>query len=333
MIPTLVARASEAWPRWFNGESAPHLVATVVGGGPAHGRRALVFLFPRRASRPRVVLKVASSAFEARCLRSEFEALTRLWTVVPTDLQRSIPEPLGKWTEGSASVIAMRALPGKRLLVPDLTAPRTLWGARLLRRFLGRAFSWTVGLARYTAEPAPSDEGLLAEIVDRFAHAYPGRAERLASFRRAVGATSIRWSPCWQHRDITVGNVLDDRGNLRLVDWEHASGRSEPWFDLAYAPGAIALLACSQGSASVVDAARHVLGSDHWVGATLREEMSGAWRQPVPLHIAVALTAMSTALRRQAEGRLGWVDWAELAVALVGQDDLRRRLDWLAPAW
>jgi hypothetical protein len=128
--------------------------------------------------------------------------------------------------------------------------------------------------------------------------------------------------------------VLLHHGSLRLVDWEHADPGSEPWFDTAYSPGAAVMLAQSQGRrTSVREAALTALNRRHWPGATLAAEMEKAWHYPLPIPWAVALTVMSTALRNERDGRIGWPNWVELALWIFSGDEVRNEAGWLAPEW
>jgi aminoglycoside phosphotransferase (APT) family kinase protein len=177
----------------------------------------------------------------------------------------------------------------------------------------------------------------LAEVVDRFSGLASQPApvsDRLASFRAAMDGSGVKWSTSWQHADLAVGNVLLHRGELRLLDWEHASGESQPWFDLAQAPGATARLAKRQsGAESSREAAMTTLGGSKWAGEVLRTEMERVWDNRMPLGWAVALASMATAIRQVEDARMGAEDWTEFSVALISDDELRRELPWMVPDW
>jgi hypothetical protein len=336
----VVRHAERMWPAWFGGDPAPATDPVFLAGGPAHRRRAIVFLFPGghgpRAARPAVVLKVALTPKDAANIGREFRALCEVRSRVPPVIRASIPEALGLYRAGNSLVLASRAQEGHRLMVPNLTARGSYVGPRLVRRFLARAFTWSNDLAEATRAPRDASGSELQEIAERFLAAYPchGRTgAEIRAFARSLGRERITWTPSWQHREMSEGNVLIQRGGLRVIDWEHASGRSEPWFDVAYAPGALALLARRQsGVASVRQAALVALGADGWTGRTLRAEMGRAWHHRLPVPWAVALVAMSTALRRGEHGRR-WTDWGDLALCLLVDRDARLALSWLAPEW
>lgn len=332
-----VEYASRMWPVWF-GSVPTSLEQVILTGGPAHKPRAIVFLRRHGDRRPSVVVKIAFTAGEAAFLSDEFRALAEVRAATPLPLREGIPEPLGLHrAEDPVAMEATRAIAGRRLLVPDLAGRGGAMARTVLRSFLRGSFAWSWRLAEETRQECESDEQELAERVDRFLSVYRdgGSVRRvIRSFGRAVARARIRWRPGWQHRDISPGNALLHHGALRFVDWEHAEAASEPWYDVAYAPCATALVAQRQrGMPSVRRAAVSVLPGDRWVGRLLRREMEHAWPHALPIAWAVALTVLDTALRRERSGRVGWSDWAEFATGMLTDGELRRRIGWLAPEW
>jgi hypothetical protein len=297
----------------------------------------MVFVFARGETRPSVVMKVAFTREEAAFLTEEFHALSGVRRATSGRIMETIPEPLALEASGQGVILALRVLDGRRPLVPDLTRRGSPAARRLMRGFLASSFGWSRDLAAASGQPRRVEEGELEELVEGFLNVYrvtgqPGSL--LRSFGRSVGRARISWTPCWQHRDISVGNVLFHRGNIRLIDWEHAAGACEPWFDTAYTPGASVLLARRQaGSASVREAALISLNDRHWFGRLLAQEMKKTWQYPLPLPWAVTLTAMSTALRRERNGRVGWTDWADFALCLLADKEFREAASWLAVDW
>ena len=332
--------AVERWPDWFGSDVVRGIEPIALAGGPALQRRVIVFLLSPGERRPAVAIKIAFTPQEEAFLEAEFAALSDVRPGLPPGMRASVPEALSLDRVGGFLVQATQVLAGRRLLVPHLTRRASMVAPRLLRRFFARSFSWSHELARATGQPTHADgadETELQEVVEAFLAVYPvddGAQSEFRAFAKAIGRERIRWTPSWQHRDVAVGNVLTHRGALRFLDWEHASARSEPWFDIAYAPGALTLLAQRQDdSPSVRDAGLSVLCMDTWPGRILHQEMERAWRHPLPLAWAVALVVMSTALRRRIHGRRGWTNWAELALCLVADREFRRSADWIAPKW
>ena len=332
----MTRHAAERWPAWFGRDAERGLQPIALAGGPAHQRRAIVFLLESGERRPAAALKIAFTPQEEEYLEAEFRALSDVWPSLPPGMRATVPRALGLDRVDGRLVLATEVLEGRRLLVPYVTGRGSIRSKRLVTAFFAGAFSWSNELAGAT--PAgEADESDLLEMVEGFLALYSidgGASRELRAFSRALGRERIRWTRSWQHRDVAVGNVVTHRGSLRFLDWEHASSSSEPWFDVAYAPGALAFLGHRQSAfPSVREAAVSVLGMDAWAGGILRREMEQAWRHPLPLAWAVALVVMSTAVRRRRRGRGGWTSWGELALCLMADRDFRRAAAWLAPQW
>jgi hypothetical protein len=337
-VTEIVRYATERWPDWFGRDAGDGIEPVALSGGPAHKRRAIVFLLQTGESRPAAVMKIAFTPLEESFLQAEFKALSEVRSSLPPGMRDTVPAPLDLERVDGLLMMSTHVLEGRRLLVPHLTRrTSSVIAAGLVRRFLARSFAWSNDLALATGEASQAGEAELEEVVERFlaVHDIEDKAQQeFRAFARAVGRERIQWSPSWQHRDVAVGNVLNHKGSLRFLDWEHASAQSEPWFDIAYAPGALMLLAQRQnGFPSVRDAALAVLGADAWAGRVLRQEMERAWRHPLPLAWAVALVVMSTAVRRRNHGRSGWASWRDIALCLIADREFRRTAAWLAPEW
>jgi hypothetical protein len=336
VITELTEYAREHWAGWFG--SSPEEISIALGsGGPAHRTRAAVFLFEGRRRRPSVVMKIAFTELESSFLRHEHDALTRVRPLLPGAMPSSVPPALGLAVIEGNTVLSMGAVAGRRLLVPNLGGSGGRLARSLLSDFFRKSFDWSKKLAQATRSPILLDGSHLAEIVDRFASLpldSPGLDERLPGFRRAVEESGIQWSTSWQHADLAVGNVLIHRGELRLLDWEHADQQSQPWFDIAQSPGATARLAKRQsGLGSSRAAALAALGGSGWAGEVLRAEMEGTWDHPLPMGWAIALSSMATAIRQRDDARMGAEDWMELSAALIADDELRAALPWMVPDW
>ncbi len=336
MIDELTGYARERWPDWFG--HSPESVGIAIGsGGPAHRTRAAVFVFEGKRTRPSVVMKIAFTDLEAGFLRHEHDALSDIRPLLPAPMRPTVPRALGVAEIEGNTVLTMEALAGRRLLVPDLNGSGGSVPRSLIGDFYRKSFEWSGDLAVATSSEDRLDGSHLAEIIDRYIGLVTHSAEvegRLRSFRDAVSTSGIAWSTSWQHADLAVGNVLMHRGELRLLDWEHASDRSQPWFDLAQSAGATARLAKRQsGADSSRAAAMTALGRSGWAGAVLRAEMERAWDNRMPLGWVIALSSMATAIRQADDTRMGAEDWTEFASALVADNELRSELPWMVPDW
>jgi hypothetical protein len=263
--------------------------------------------------------------------------MDRLRPLLPADLQERMPRALDLIRFGGATVLASEAVPGRRLLISRLTGDVTRRARAVMEGFFAGSFEFTRGVADATAEETPLGPEPLVEITEDFARRFgdlaPGLDERARSLGRMISAEGIRWHPSWQHQDVAVGNVLDDRGRLLFVDWEHAGPGCPPWFDVAFAPVATSHLAARMdGLHSLEEAALGSLGEETAVGSILKQRMGEVWDYPIPMSWAVTLTAMVGALRKVDEKRTGTAEWAELVALLLGDDDdVNRRLGWLCP--
>lgn len=326
------------WSGWFAEDPPRSLCPLFLAGGPAHRGRASLFLFADADASPRVVIKSAFTREEAKHLRGEFEALRSVRPVLPIDLTETVPRALGFTELDGKSLLATEAMAGRRLLVPHLGHPPSVYARRLFRRYHAEAIAWTRRLADATARLHHTvDEGALEELTERFvvnSSRSSKEAGAVRAFGRALGRSHIRWCPVWQHGDLSVGNVLRHRGGLTLLDWEHASADSPPWLDASYTPVAAILLALGQDApGSVSEVASRILGRGSWVGSILEDELGRVWNHPLPLAWAVTLTAMRVGLRQETAGRHGGDVWTAFALAALTDPEFRNRVSWLAPEW
>lgn len=338
MLDLLMVRAIQEWPRWFPGEHDPGLSPMMLAGGPAHRDRISVLLFPDRAAAPRVIMKIGFTPREGEFLASEFEAMDQMWPRLPASLQDSVPRALDLYRTNGTTALAAGVLTGNRLLVPGLTGDVPPRARAIMDSFFRRSFEFARALAAATTSPTPSDSSLLATVPDEFARRFladePEFERRVLELGRAIAGTPIVWHPAWQHQDVAVGNVLDDHGQLRFVDWEHAGANCAPWFDIAFAPVVTSHLARRVDQiSSVKDAALGVLAPETVIGGVLRERMDEVWDYPLPLSWAVTLTAMEGAMRRLDDGREGSPEWVELVRLILCDDDFRARVGWMVPEW
>ncbi len=338
MLDLLMARAREEWPRWFPGEDDPDLSPMLLAGGPAHRDRISVLLFPEGAGSPRVIMKIGFTPREGEFLASEFGAMDDVWPRLPASLQAAVPRALDLYRTNGTTSMAAGVLTGNRLLVPGLTGDVAPRARAIMDSFFRRSFEFARALAAATTSPTASDSSSLAAVPDEFARRFladePEFEGRVRGFSQAVAGRPIVWHPAWQHQDVAVGNVLDDHGHLRFVDWEHAGDDCAPWFDIAFAPIVTSHLARRVDRIpSVREAALGVLGSETVIGGVLRERMEEVWDYPLPLSWAVTLTAMEGAMRRLDDGREGSPEWVELVRLILCDADFRARTGWMAPEW
>jgi hypothetical protein len=335
VIHDLIEYARGNWEHWLD-EPAPVTIRHVsLRGGPAHTERGMVMLFGNGVSRPELVLKIAFSDPESQFLHTEYENLSKLYPDAPPPIRDGLPRPLAWKALGSCHVMAMSAVRGRRLLHPHLQSVKSTLAKRALESFFRRTFKWSKELSEVSGGEARATGSVLAGRVRLFADRFIQAAEdrdRIESFAAYLDSELHgTWSRGWQHCATDITNALLWKRRVRFVDWEHASPLSDPWFDVTYAPLAIARLGMRQEPRRAsVEVFCDVLDPDGWIGIRLRSAMEDHWDFPVPLPTGVVLTLMEAALRRKRTSR---PETADLAVALLTQRGVRDRLPWLAPVW
>lgn len=338
MLEPLLARVRDQWPGWFDVRSAPSLDPLLLAGGPAHRDRVSIVVFAGRERRPRVIMKVGFSVREGAFLESEYRAMSTLRPQLPSALAGAMPRALDLYRSGRVTALSAEVLPGRRLLVPSLVGDVSRAARRMMDSLFRESFTFSRELARVTSSGTRRGADDLVEVIERFGRMFcsgdPSADGAVRSFAGSVGQADIDWRPAWQHQDIAVGNVLEQRGRLVFVDWEHGSDGCQPWFDVAYTPMVTAHLAKRVDSLPTIEtAASAVLGSDTPIGSILQARMEEVWDYPLPLPWAVCLTTMIGAMRRLEDDRTVSPEWADFVKAMLTDEGFRTRLSWLAPQW
>jgi hypothetical protein len=291
-----------------------------------------VFLFAESSPTPQFVVKIALSELESRYLTQEFVALESVHAVLPPNLASRVPAPLTLLNiEGSTALVCSPVI-GRRLLIPMLTSKHSVMGRRVLRDFFQQAFSFSQDLAMAGVAANSSSSTSLFEIVAKFRDRFGGLGEagpELVAFEREVLNTPIISKPTLQHCDMMISNVLKNGPELRVLDWEHSRLNSHSWFDIAYAPIALVLMASWQSGRQLQDVATHILNERSWPGRILSAEMERVWKFPLPLSWGVLLTAMETAVRQEVEGRTAAGDWSGFVHTILGKRG-KREVPWLS---
>ena len=307
-----------------------------VLGGSRDGSRVVLSVSPRGSRYPRWIAKIATRQSEGELLAREFDVLRSLHRRAPPHVTVQVPRAVAVHRDARLTMIVMTVMRGRRPLLPRLTQRGTITSRHILRIYIRRTLTWSEALARDVRSETP---GALrpAELVERFTATLEAGSDARATaqaFGDAVRSADHSFTPHWQHGDLTVGNVLTDRRAVLVVDWAHASDAYEPWFDVAYTPGALALVAqAEQARTRVREAMLRVLSDGTWTGEALRQELERAWMHPIPLSWAVTLASMRAALREGQVGEYGWPAWREVTLTLLCDDEVRSTASWLAPRW
>ncbi len=250
-------------------------VATVSLGPRQDARVAVVMRFPSKASRPDVAVKVALDGPGVQRLRRERTSLARLSSEAE-QAGALIPRPS---SGGPDWALTCPALPGNPAAVAITRAPQDV--EELVHRVTRWLRRWNAATAHVvTATEALLDDVLLtpaARIAATGAvgNAYAQALEALAD--RVVGRDIVQVAA---HNDLTMQNVLADRGRIAVLDWEAATPDGLPLGDLWY------VLADGLARAG---ATTHATA----VAALVRQRppaSAGLWRTPLEAAAALGLS-------------------------------------------
>jgi hypothetical protein len=331
----LTEHIAAAWPRWFPGRSAGGLRFGFLARSTTNLRRGVIFVFGPGDRSPRAVVKVSLDPRGDEGLRSEHAATTAIHQALGAraSLAIRLPRPLALEQIGDTTVAAFTAVPGALLLPPDLDAARPLLGRRTLVRHLAAARAVGGALAALEQPPGSPATVSLPDTVDDFIRlAQPAAAltDRLASFRAALERAGPPERAHWQHGDLAHGNLLFDGDVVGAVDLELASADRPAWFDEAYA---VLSLAFMRQPAVRPDRFVHRFDRARWPGSTIGAAVGRDWRHATPAGWALALTAMSCAVRDHALHRGEGDSWTGLVAVLLGDPAARDRCSHLVAQW
>ena len=304
-------------------------VCILLGGRP--GRASIVYA-DRGGQRPRVVVKVADPKVAGANIRREASALREAHAALPPEVTSAMPHPLGTLERERFVALAMSAVLGSRARLPSLVQQRpNRRDERLLVSHVRSVRSWSRRLAAASTEATSIQ--LESSSVGRWAEQFcatdfvPTAARDALSSMLADGALSASWPQVWQHGDVASGNVLYHRGQVRLVDWEASSSTHPPWHDDAYL---LLSLARTVDRTRTRDGLLRSLSNRSYAGSALSEVYRADWPHPVPLGLALLLTALQQAGDPDATGYTS-SHWTQLAVDLLIDETLRAECEWLVP--
>lgn len=335
MIDQVLEFVSDQWGVWFDEPRTPLLIPLVLTHASKINRRASVFVFESGQPDPRVMVKVSLTDKDAATSRAEYRALASLHRLVPEDLSRTMPRPLGfEWVDPEVSLFAETVISGSLPLLPRITRGTSILGARLIRRHAHMILNWS----RRLADSTTRDDMVvrthdLIDVVDRFSEAFPTTPtarHALGMFRDQISRADLQEKGCWQHGDISPGNVLIHKGEARLTDWEHADNLSEPWRDAAQIPSTLYVRAFAEDpEANATRLAARSLGSSSRSGRALKGSLEAHWDYSTPLSWAVLISTMRQALQTRWLSPTSGNPEATLAHLLLAPGAAATELDWL----
>jgi hypothetical protein len=221
-----VARAE--WQDWGFGPAPRQLDCLLLTRGPRSLNKVVGLLFADAETRPRLAVKIARTAASAAALRREAAALRAIAAQV--DTPRGVPR-----------AIFIRDQPGMCMLGESAIDGRPLYARLRAETYRGLTLKTVDWLIALTGRRTPCPR---ARWWDRLVE--PRLSEFCACFRDIVdhdllaatraglaGLGALPLVP--EQRDLWSGNVLiDDAGQVGVVDWEDAEPNGLPALDLFY---------------------------------------------------------------------------------------------------
>ena len=213
-----------------------------VSSRPGQNLPILFFLFREGASRPDYALKVNRNPEYPDAILREFRNYSAIYARAGGS-GLSMPRPLFCAPVGSHVVLCETVVPGRRCEDRYFSVRREWWRRRAIERFLGQAVTWAreFHLRTRVGAPAVDRSALDAEFIRPLADfadrpqvdrgtrsrlaAFADRLPRLIGMRRPVTAV---------HGDFDHGNILLEKDQISVVDWEDCEPEGDPFVDLAY---------------------------------------------------------------------------------------------------
>lgn len=194
------------------------------------GSRTILLPFDNKTPTPLATLKIAGHSALNAYTEQEQKTLESLYAVLPTSIVRSIPTPLGGFTEGEQMVSVESTAKGKPLWVTlyepaplsqhiDLLMQATRWLAH---------FHHATSREFYLDKITFRDEWLLP-LFERYNRVFPRNSESTLfnCTVKYLNRIPDSYLPIvWQHFDYSPWNIYHDEDQLTVIDWE--LGRTTP---------------------------------------------------------------------------------------------------------
>jgi len=280
MIEAIEQKARERWNGWFPGEGEPRRLASLLVGplGNSPHKAMVFFVFKERASKPRLVAKVARSREAERLVEQEYRFLTRVRAALPETRRDSVPCPIGLERIDGRLVLMQSCLPGRHL-EEDVRSGMSRGERSRWEHSLERVSEWWIEFRKATQTPVTAAHPLGSEIEATFAEF--DKAFELEpfeqTFREEYGRRcSVLLPSCStlgaQHGDFCNLNVIQDGERIGVIDWAFGREGCPPWTDL-YTFASTFYWVEGRGSRSgIEESVDHVFLEDNWLS-----RMLGRW--------------------------------------------------------
>ena len=217
------------WESWGLGPRPTHLTRLLLTGGLRSINKPVALVFAGQECRPRLAVKMTRVAEAAPGLAREAAVLQAIQAQRP-DSMGGIPRVLFREAFGEMSIAGQTALDGQPLLTHlrpatyrQLALKATDWLARLAEGAgVQPRTAWWARIVEPVLENFQAD---FCSVVD---------AGQLEQTRRCL-ASLDNLPSVPEQRDFSPWNVLiDDKGELVVLDWESAEVEGLPVLDLIY---------------------------------------------------------------------------------------------------
>lgn len=334
MLEIVLAFAYARWEVWFGRPPATRLIPVILTERGKLARRAAVVIFEGDVPHPSALMKLALTQLDAEALSREQDALTQLRNALPFEWAKFLPRPLGFSLIDSECAISVQAtIRGKRLITPPLLRRSSPVRRHLLRQYITAIRNWSFALSKQQTDGSPRDLNGLASIIEEFDSTFDcseSARSRLDRFRERLLSSKYKYYPCWQHGDVSPGNLLTYRHTKLLVDWERARGSYEPSADLCQIPSILLLSAHSELPGASMDTLAHrILSKSSWVGSLVGVELQSGWHHDFPPTWGVLLSTMRQALEARHFSQDGGRFEASVAECLLVNERLYYDIPWL----
>jgi len=214
----------------------PTVRLAVLGASRDPNGKVTVLVLPDTPLRPRLAIKVPTTAGGAAAVARERHMLEALHSLNSGVIKATAPFPLESVTAAGLEAMVLTLLPGT-----PMTTLYHRWGhtrsPHRVARDLGAVAEWLTRLQQETSDGS-ADVDMDGGVVERLTHRFGDEPELPAVVARVERACAML--RCYRsprtvvHGDLWCGNVLVRDGVVTgVVDWEEAELRGEPLRDLA----------------------------------------------------------------------------------------------------
>jgi hypothetical protein len=225
-LPALI-RAN--WAAWGLGPTPDRLSCVLLTGGPGSTNKVVGLLFAEPSPTPRLVIKMARTEQATDALRQEARALDAIGRRHAGGVP-GVPHLLFSGVYAGRWMLGQSVVSGRPLYTRLTTAT--------YRELALQTTDWLIALASHREVRAP--DGAWRRVVesrlDEFEACFVKTVDRglLRATRRCLAHLG-ELSLVPEQRDLWTGNLLlDDDGQLGVVDWEDAQPQGLPAVDLVY---------------------------------------------------------------------------------------------------